>query len=369
MDAWEDNTKRPGEIFLFGKTPVYNKARIEFHSICVIVENVDRCLYVLPKSEISLNEAMAEFSNYVHTDLNISSCRSKVVEKLFCFNTDEVKAPKKTNYLMARYPGKSPLPHPNKKFKHIQHIFGTSASSIENFLLETSIKGPSWIEINNYNECNSEISWCKQQISCTNVSSIKLINDQKSPPPSLVVCCVNIKSMVNPDNMKTELVMISMMINNNYDLNKPIKAGGAGLYNRYMCGVTRPTTTLWPKQLPPELLGAARGGEIVKSENERALLSWFLANIKNIDPDLLLTYDADDCQLNVLQNKLFELKIPHWSRIGRLRMQVPTTKRYDDTIVGRLICDIKTSAEELVKLRSFDLETLVVNILKVSGIL
>jgi DNA polymerase elongation subunit (family B) len=85
-----------------------------------------------------------------------------------------------------------------------------------------------------------------------------------------------------------------------------------------------------------------------KFVKERVLLSWFLANFINMDPDLLLTHDTDD--LYVLQQKMIEFGIPNWSRIGRVRMHVP--KRYNNIypnkIVGRLTCDTKTSAEELV---------------------
>lgn len=48
-DAWEDPTI-PGQIFLFGKIAADNKPRTtEYKSICVKVENVDYCIYVLPR--------------------------------------------------------------------------------------------------------------------------------------------------------------------------------------------------------------------------------------------------------------------------------------------------------------------------------
>lgn len=49
-DAWED-ANNPGQIFLFGKIAVDNKnpRSTEYKSICVKVENVEHCIYVLPR--------------------------------------------------------------------------------------------------------------------------------------------------------------------------------------------------------------------------------------------------------------------------------------------------------------------------------
>jgi DNA polymerase alpha subunit A len=54
-DAWADPIKRPGEIFLFGKVeaPGSGKNSTEYKSICVHVENVDKCLYLLPRTHVS----------------------------------------------------------------------------------------------------------------------------------------------------------------------------------------------------------------------------------------------------------------------------------------------------------------------------
>ncbi len=54
-DAWED-PNIPGQIFLFGKIAADSKAgrSVEFKSICVKVENVEHCVYVLPREFVCL---------------------------------------------------------------------------------------------------------------------------------------------------------------------------------------------------------------------------------------------------------------------------------------------------------------------------
>lgn len=52
-DAWEDPYKKPGQIYLFGKIAVEGKSPPEFKSACIKVENIDRCLYLLPREFVS----------------------------------------------------------------------------------------------------------------------------------------------------------------------------------------------------------------------------------------------------------------------------------------------------------------------------
>lgn len=51
-DAWEEPVKFPGKLFLFGKVQS-DKNPNEYNSVCVTIENVERCLYLLPREEVS----------------------------------------------------------------------------------------------------------------------------------------------------------------------------------------------------------------------------------------------------------------------------------------------------------------------------
>lgn len=101
-----------------------------------------------------------------------------------------------------------------------------------------------------------------------------------------------------------------------------------------------------------------------KHDSERALLSWFLAQYQKIDADLIVTFDSMDCQLNVITDQIVALKIPQWSRMGRLRLSQSFGKRLLEHFVGRMVCDVKRSAEECIRARSYDLQTLCKQVLK-----
>lgn len=105
-DAYEDPTKFPGKVFLFGRMPSENNPR-EFKSVCITVENVDRSLYLLPRKyaldpitleetdiEVTIGEIYQEFNEYCQ-----HSFKSKKVEKHFAFHVPGVKVPQSSEYL------------------------------------------------------------------------------------------------------------------------------------------------------------------------------------------------------------------------------------------------------------------------------
>lgn len=67
-DAWDEPIKFPGKVFLFGKTPLENNLN-EYKSVCVTIENVEKCLYLLPREYVSLiliqNQNKINAKNYL----------------------------------------------------------------------------------------------------------------------------------------------------------------------------------------------------------------------------------------------------------------------------------------------------------------
>lgn len=53
-DAYEDPIKLPGKVFLFGRMPIEGNSR-EYKSVCVTIEKVNRCLYLLPRKYVSIH--------------------------------------------------------------------------------------------------------------------------------------------------------------------------------------------------------------------------------------------------------------------------------------------------------------------------
>lgn len=372
LDAWCDNNK-PGEVYLFGKVEVPGDKTV-FNSICVRVENVNRHLYLLPRThvydvskkadteqEVTIADVFTEFDEKIVKQLSLLRYDSKKVSKSFAFTVPGVDVPIESEYLEVIYAGKFPTPNTKTKYATIAHIFGTNTSPVETFLLERKIKGPCWLEIKPYKVIEALSSWTKNQVSCTDMSCVSvLVEGQQKPPPPLSVVTVNVKCILNPANNRNEIVQISCLVHDRFRLDRP----NDQLVTRQYCGITRPSNKVWPHDMQAEL-AKFRNFKIFKFENERALLSWFLSIYQNIDPDLIVTFDSNDCQLDIICNRITFLKIPMWSRIGRLKINTVPGKRVNEFFIGRMVCDVKLSATELIKSRSYDLGSLCQKILKI----
>lgn len=83
--------------------------------------------------------------------------------------------------------------------------------------------------------------------------------------------------------------------------------------------ISKPSNVLWPPRLQEELKRCGDSSKIVKMDSERALLTFFLAKLSKIDPDMIIGHDICSYILSTLVNRLEANKIQNWSKIGRLR--------------------------------------------------
>uniref|UniRef100_A0A1A9W2C3 DNA polymerase n=1 Tax=Glossina brevipalpis TaxID=37001 RepID=A0A1A9W2C3_9MUSC len=367
-EAWEDAVRRPGEVFLFGRT-------IDGKSICVRIEKITRVLYLLPreylldpiskeptKQKVTLADLYKEFDETIATDLKLTEFRSRKVTKNFGYHSIGIDVPQQCDYMEVHYDGKKSIPNLKRKYNSIAHIFGANTTSLERFLLDRKIKGPCWLKLKQYNVNPAPMSWCKTDISVAEPKYVLLVEDTKvTPPPPLTLLALNVRTVVNPKSLKNEICMISMLVHNRFHIDKKAPQPA---FNRHMCGFTRPAICNWPFDLNAKL-SKFTATKVFKHDSERAMLSWFLAQYQQIDADLLVTHDAMDCQFDVIADRIVSLKIPQWSRLGRLRMTMAFGKKMLDFYIGRMVCDVKRSAEECIRSRSYDLQTLCQNVLKI----
>ena len=94
-------------------------------------------------------------------------------------------------------------------------------------------------------------------------------------------------------------------------------------------------------------------------------MGFVLSKIGLIDPDVIIGHDVSGFDIEVLLHRTMVNKIPNWSRLGRLRRSVPLKGRFNEkqATTGRLVCDLKISAKELIRCKSYDLGALVEKLL------
>ncbi|XP_043654928.1 DNA polymerase alpha catalytic subunit [Drosophila teissieri] len=369
-EAYEDPVKMPGEVFLFGRTA-------DGKSVCLRVQNINRVLYLLPrqflldpiskeptKQKVTVADIYKEFDSEVANKLKLEFFRSRKVTKSFAHHAIGIEVPQSCDYLEVHYDGKKPLPNlsANKKYNSIAHIFGATTNALERFLLDRKIKGPCWLQVTGFKVNPAPMSWCNIEVTLTEPKNVELVQDKgkPAPPPPLTLLALNVRTSMNPKTSRNEICMISMLTHNRFHIDRPAPQPA---FNRHMCALTRPAVVSWPLDLNFEM-AKYKSTTVHKHDSERALLSWFLAQYQKIDADLIVTFDSMDCQLNVITDQIVALKIPQWSRMGRLRLSQSFGKRLLEHFVGRMVCDVKRSAEECIRARSYDLQTLCKQVLK-----
>lgn len=125
---------------------------------------------------------------------------------------------------------------------------------------------------------------------------------------------------------------------------------------------------LWPLDIK-QAISQFKATKLTKCDTERELLNYFMVQFWKIDPDLVVGHDLQGFQQDLLIGNVLDLSIPNWSRLGRLKRSVAPQRKFagKDAFLGRLVCDVKVSAMELIRARSFDLESLCASVLKLGA--
>ncbi|OWR43101.1 putative DNA polymerase alpha catalytic subunit [Danaus plexippus plexippus] len=374
LDAWEDKYVKPGVVYLFGKVYVNpSKKKEGCASCCLVVKNVNRQLFLLPREykldpitleatdqEVTMMDVYEEFNNCVASEIGLKEFKSRKVTKNYCFNLPDI--PSQCDYLEVKYSATFPIPPVGKKYLTFSHIFGTNTSSLESFLLDRKIKGPCWLEVKNAESVQAKVSWCKLEASCDKMENVAVIrNDSDLEPPPIVIATLNMRTVSDPKTSKTKILMMSCLAHNSFPIHKPPPNPP---FHQHFCVMTK-CNDMWPIDLKQQMQ-QYRATKLTKCDNERELLNYFMVQFWKLDPDLVVGHDLQGFQQDLLIGNILDLRIPNWSRLGRLKRSVAPQKKFAarSAFLGRLVCDIKLSAMELIRARSFDLDSLCVSVLK-----
>ncbi|KAL0275791.1 UNVERIFIED_CONTAM: hypothetical protein PYX00_003535 [Menopon gallinae] len=373
FDAYEDPVKQPGVVYMFGK--VYIESAKSYVSCCVTVKNIQRKIYLLPREKkfdmktntqteepITVLDVYQEFNQKIANSYKIMNFLSRKVVKKYAFELSDV--PEESEYLEVKYPSTGPKLQSDLSGETFSRVFGTNTSALELLLVDRKIKGPAWLEIKNPQPANAPCSWCKTEAICSKPDDV-FVSTTLGPPPPLTVIAINIRTVVNQKNMQNEIVMISCLVHNEYQIDKPAPNPP---FRSHFCAFTKPSDIHWPFNAE-RILSSYKGTEIFRHETERSLINFFLTKLFVIDPDVVVGHDLYGFTIDTLIYRIENMKISNWSRLGRLRRSIiPHVKGKQvekNLLCGRLICDINISAKELIRARSYDLDTLCKQILRI----
>ncbi|KAM6143676.1 DNA polymerase alpha catalytic subunit isoform 1-T1 [Erethizon dorsatum] len=377
LDAYEDQYNQPGVVFLFGK--VWIESAKTHVSCCVMVKNIERMLYFLPRemkidsntgketgTQVTMKDVYDEFDEKIANKYKIMKFKSKVLEKNYAFEIPDV--PEKSEYLEVRYSAEMPQLPQDLKGETFSHVFGTNTSSLELFLMNRKIKGPCWLEVKNPQLLNQPISWCKFEAMALKPDLVTVIKDVGPPP--LVVMSFSVKTMQNAKNHQNEIIAIAALVHHGFALDK---APPQPPFQSQFCVVSKPKDCIFPCAFKEVIKKKKVKAEV--AETERTLLCFFLAKVHKLDPDIIVGHNIYGFELEVLLQRINVCKVPHWSKIGRLkRSNMPKLGSRSgfgerNATCGRMICDVEISAKELIHCKSYHLSELVQQILKTERII
>ncbi|KAM6564315.1 hypothetical protein CsatB_024313 [Cannabis sativa] len=394
-----------GTLYLFGKV----KAGTAYHSCCVVVKNLQRCVYAIPHQssfnadELTKLEKDAEESRISPADFRkklqgvASGLKNDVAKHLLDLNVSNFSmAPVKRKYAFERsdipvgesyvlkinYPFKDPPLPSDLKGETFCALLGTHNSALELFLVKRKIKGPSWLSIAKFSTCQApqRVSWCKFEVIVDSPKDIGVSNSSKisGEIPPVVVTAINLKTIINEKQNINEIISASVICCNRAKIDSPMLASEwkkPGMLSHFTV-VRKLDGGIFPMGFTKEATerNSKAGSNVLCFESsERALLNRLMIELHKLDSDILVGHNISGFDLDVLLHRAQVCRVPStmWSKIGRLKRSVMPKLSKGNTIfgsgaspgimsciAGRLLCDTYLSSRDLLKEVSYSLTEL-----------
>uniref|UniRef100_A0A3Q3JG07 DNA polymerase n=1 Tax=Monopterus albus TaxID=43700 RepID=A0A3Q3JG07_MONAL len=365
LDAFEDPYNQPGVVYLFGK--VWIDSAKSYVSCCVTVRNIERTMYFLPHeykvnpktgevsdTPVGIMDVYQEFSE-LSEKFRIMKFKSKKVEKNYAFEIPDV--PSQCEYLEVRYSVSRNSLCTVPTLSRPGHCVFTFSSA----------GGPCWLDIQTPQLISQAVSWCKVEALALRMDLVTVVKDL--PPPPLSVMSISLKTVQNPKTHHNEIVSLAALIHFQFPVDK---APPQPPYQNHFCVVSKPADCIFPYDFQDAV--RKKNGKVEIAATERTLLGFFLAKMHKIDPDVLVGHDIFGFDLEVLLQRINTCKVPHWSKIGRLRRaNMPKLGgrgafAEKSATCGRLVCDVEISAKELIRCKSYSLTELATQVLKMERV-
>ncbi|KAK5629588.1 hypothetical protein RRF57_005303 [Xylaria bambusicola] len=358
---WTDYTEINGSLCLFGK--VQNKKTGTYASCFVKVDNILRKLYFLPRKyrqrdgqntseEVEMMDIYSEVDD-IMTKMNVGMHKIKACNRKYAFELPGI--PREAQYLKLLYPYTKPQIAAEITGETFSHVFGTNTALFEQFVLWKNIMGPCWLKIRDADFGTlKNSSYAKLEVSVSSPDTVSSLNDSDNlDAPPLSLMSLAMRTTFNAKDNKAEILSISARIYENVLLSDTTPADQ--LPSRTFT-VIRPNGTAFPLGFD-KLAQGRRNGLIKLMKTEAELLSFFLAQVEVVDPDVLLGHQLEGVDYSILLNRLHEKKSPQWARLGRLRRtQWPASIgkaggnvfAERQVMSGRLLCDLANDAGKSV---------------------
>ena len=364
LDCCEGQT--PGTVYFFGRVNAITSKK--YVSCCVIVKNVRRTVYLMISPNCTYDEAVGEFTHITAKKYQIRNFTCEKVTKKYSFS-DDASIPLVSDYVKIVYPaGNNSLPA-ELKGETFCKVLNISQSPMEKLILELKLRGPCWMRLIEPVASTSPLTWTRIELVLESEQNLVVEPDASNlKAPYFCVLSLALQTHAHPTIAgRNDIVAISAMVNTTFYLDECLKRTNKA--SGHFVIMAKPSAAQKdPLRLPYDFdkqIKTFRRSRFELAESERDLLTNFMEKFSNLDPDIVVGHDLLNFDFETLVKQMVANKVGTWSKLGRFKRStlVSTKKAFPYLFSGRVLCDIKKMAEELMQLRSYDLNELTSRIL------
>lgn len=364
-DCVEDQNKHPGTVYFFGRT--FIEAVNRFVSCCAIVKNVHKTCYLLITPDSTYEQAVGELTNITAKKYRLKNFSCSKVTKKYAFSSNS-SVPYEADYVRVDYPATLALPS-DMRGETFSQVFNINQSPMEKMILELKLRGPCWLRLIDPVESSPQITWSRIELVLNNPSQLQVDNSTENLPPTPYFCTFSLclRTYPNAITNQNEIVAIAGMVNTCFHLDECLKRNNKA--SGHFCLMTKPAPNHKELRLPHDFERHIKKNPMKTvfelHNSERDLLQAFMDRFNNLDPDIVVGHDLMNFDFETLVMRMKVVKLGIWSQLGRFRrFELPASKAaFKYSFSGRVLCDIKTSAEELIHARAYDLTELTSQVL------
>lgn len=364
-DCCEDQSTSPGTVYFFGR--IYSESTKRYVSCCTVIKNIKRTCYLLINPDCSYDDVQKEFSCIIAPRYKLKNFDCQKVTKKYAFSSDS-STPLVADYVQVDYPAdQSALPS-NVSGQTFSHIFNTSQSPMEKTILHLKLRGPCWMKLFEPKLVSSQLTWTNVEYLIDNPDNFAIDEDlANTNPPYFCALSLSLRTYSNPSTHQNEILAITAMVNTAFNLDQCLKKTNKA--SGHFMIMTKPAATHKDLRLPYDFHHASKKYNKTRFElvdSERDLLVKFLEKFTFYDPDIVVGHDLLNYDYETLVARMKVMKVGVWSQLGRFKRNDPpaTKAAFRYTFSGRVMCDIRTSAMELIHSRSYDMTELTSKILQ-----
>ena len=343
-----------GQLYLFCKY-LYKGSYV---TVCIQIGQVSYYLQFLPipGQEEDLKQEIQQIAKKAHFGI----LEAEYCEKKYAF--DKQNIPRVANWYCIRITSmKCDLKEIPQEGDNYSHVFGLTASLTENFLLKRKISGPSWIRVSNAKKFK-QISTCPM-FTVKDIESITVLEENQIQTfhhvPPFNICNCAIRTVID-DKTVQQIVMLSMYILYYWDI-ESFKPARPKQNSVKMITFVCPTKNVSLSSKYVQEFTRNKKTNIQICENEGDLLARFVAQLDEMDIDLLCSFGLTTTDIPLIYEKLAQHKTKGWYNFGRMKRVTPKKGKVDIglCISGRLPVDLRVSCNEFLHSKVNDFSSIV----------